>query len=212
MRDLRGTDGRVAQPRRLAAERSAGAHAREARDGGGGVLHVRALRRRQHAQHPRPLPRARSSAGRVLRSRPEAPRGVTDYVLTIDLGTSGPKVALFTFDGAFVDGDFTPVDLRVLPDGGVEQSPDEWWAGATAASRRLMDRAAVAPEDVVAVSVTSQWSGTVAVGGDGVPLHDAIIWMDARGADETRRVVGGAIRLQGYDPRKLRKWISRTGG
>jgi len=36
---------------------------------------------------------------------------VTDHVLTIDLGTSGPKVALFTIDGAFVDGDFTPVEL-----------------------------------------------------------------------------------------------------
>jgi hypothetical protein len=35
---------------------------------------------------------------------------VTEHVLTIDLGTSGPKVALFTFDRVFVDGDFTPVD------------------------------------------------------------------------------------------------------
>jgi xylulokinase len=137
---------------------------------------------------------------------------VTEHALTIDLGTSGPKVALFTLDGSFVDGEFTPVELNVLPDGGVEQSPDAWWTGATAASRRLMERAPIAPEDVVIVSVTSQWSGTVAVGGDGVPLHDAIIWMDARGAEETRRVVGGAVRLQGYEPRKLRKWISRTGG
>jgi xylulokinase len=137
---------------------------------------------------------------------------VTEHVLTIDLGTSGPKVALFTFDGVFVDGDFTPVDLNVLPDGGVEQSPSAWWAGATSASRRVMDRAAVAREDVVAVAVTSQWSGTVPIDRDGTPLHDAIIWMDARGAAETRRVVGGALRLQGYDPRKLRKWISRTGG
>jgi xylulokinase len=137
---------------------------------------------------------------------------VTEHVLTIDLGTSGPKVALFTLDGSFVDGDFTPVALNVLPDGGVEQSPAAWWDGITAASRRVMARAAVAPGDVVAVAVTSQWSGTVAIDRDGTPLHDAIIWMDARGADETRRVVGGALRLQGYEPRKLRTWISHTGG
>ena len=36
--------------------------------------------------------------------------------------------------------------------------------------------------------------------------------MDARGAAETRRVVGGALRVQGYEPRKLRSWINRTGG
>jgi xylulokinase len=137
---------------------------------------------------------------------------VTEYVLTIDLGTSGPKVALFTFDGSFVDGDFTPVDLNVLPDGGVEQSPDAWWRGVVSASQRVMGRTTISPDDIVAVAVTSQWSGTVPIARDGTVLHDALIWMDARGAEETRRVVGGAVRLQGYEPRKLRTWISRTGG
>jgi xylulokinase len=137
---------------------------------------------------------------------------VTEYVLTIDLGTSGPKVAIFTFDGSFVDGDFTPVPLNVLPDGGVEQSPAAWWAGVVGASQRVMARASISPDDIVAVAVTSQWSGTVPIDREGNVLHDAIIWMDARGAEETRRVVGGAVRLQGYEPRKLRMWISRTGG
>ena len=36
------------------------------------ALRVRALRRRQHAQHPRPLPRARPPEGRLLRPRPPA--------------------------------------------------------------------------------------------------------------------------------------------
>ncbi len=112
---------------------------------------------------------------------------VTDHVLTVDLGTSGPKVALFTLDGSFVDGDFTPVALNILPDGGVEQSPAAWWDGITAASRRLMARGSVTADTVVAVAVTSQWSGTVAVDRDGTPLHDAIIWMDSRGAEETSR-------------------------
>jgi len=137
---------------------------------------------------------------------------VTEYVLTIDLGTSGPKVAFFTVVGVFVDGDFSPAAMNLIGDGGVEQSPAEWWTGITAAAQRLHARASVAPDDVVAVSVTSQWSGTVPVARDGAVLHDAIIWMDARGAEPTRRRVGGPVRVQGYDPRKLRKWISRTGG
>lgn len=137
---------------------------------------------------------------------------MADHVLTIDLGTSGPKVALFTFDGAFIDGDFTPVELDVLPDEGVEQSPADWWNGILAASQRLMNRVSLSGDDVGAVAVTSQWSGTVAIDREGTPLHPAIIWMDARGADETRRIAGGRLRLQGYDPRKLRMWIQRTGG
>jgi xylulokinase len=137
---------------------------------------------------------------------------VSEYVLTIDLGTAGPKVAIFTFDGSFVDGDFTPVELNVLPDGGVEQSPAAWWRGVVTASQRVMSRTTIPSDEIVAVAVTSQWSGTVPIDREGTPLHDAIIWMDARGAEETRRVVGGAVRLQGYEPRKLRRWISRTGG
>jgi len=137
---------------------------------------------------------------------------VTEYVFAIDLGTSGPKVALFTLDGTFVDGDFTPVALNVFPDGGAEQSPQEWWDALLGASQRLMARVTMRREEIVAVAVTSQWSGTVAVDRDANPLHDAIIWMDARGAAATRRLVGGRVRLQGYDPRKLRTWITRTGG
>jgi xylulokinase len=137
---------------------------------------------------------------------------VTDSVLTIDLGTSGPKVALFTLNGDFIDGEFTPVTLHHFPGGGVEQSPTDWWDGIIACSQRLFARTPALVDDIGAVAVTSQWSGTVPVDRDGEPLHDAIIWMDARGADVTREKVGGRIRVQGYDPRKLRTWISRTGG
>ena len=137
---------------------------------------------------------------------------MTDHVLTIDLGTSGPKVALFTMGGAYVDGDFTPVDLNLLPGDGAEQSPAAWWEGIVAAAQRMMTRGSVRPSEVTAVAVTSQWSGTVPIDRDGNPLHDAIIWMDARGADDVKKAAGGPVRVQGYDPRKLRTWIKLTGG
>src|SRR6185312_2717237 len=95
------------------------------------------------------------------------------YVLTIDLGTSGPKVALFTLDGDYVDGEFTPVDLVLVGTHGVEQRPEDWWAGIGSAATRLWERVDVDPGDVAAVSVTSQWSGTVPVDADGHHLHNA---------------------------------------
>jgi xylulokinase len=36
--------------------------------------------------------------------------------------------------------------------------------------------------------------------------------MDSRGARSVRARVGGPVRVQGYDPRKLRRWIRATGG
>ena len=45
-------------------------------------------------------------------------------ILAIDLGTSGPKVVLFTVNGEIIDDDFAPTGYTLLPGGGAEQDPD----------------------------------------------------------------------------------------
>jgi xylulokinase len=137
---------------------------------------------------------------------------MTEHILTIDLGTSGPKVAYFTVGGGYVAGEFEPVELVLEPPDGVEQRPSDWWRAIELGSQRLAAANAVDAASIIAVSVTSQWSGTVAVDAEGVPLMNAIIWMDSRGARATRRVTRGRINVSGYDPRKLKRWISLTGG
>jgi xylulokinase len=127
-------------------------------------------------------------------------------VLAIDLGTSGPKVGLVARDGAVGAVEFEPVPLQLLPGGGAEQLPEDWWTAIVTAARRLPT------EDVTAVALTAQWSGTVAVDAGGAPLHPAILWMDSRGAPHSRRLAGGRLRVAGYDPRKLVRWVRHTGG
>jgi xylulokinase len=134
------------------------------------------------------------------------------HVLAIDLGTGGPKVALVTTDGAITAHEFEATELILLPGGGAEQDPDGWWRAITASVRRLLAGGHVPIDDIVAVSVTSQWSGTVAVDASGKHLMNALIWMDSRGAPHIKEAVGGRLRVQGYDPRKLRMFIQRTGG
>ncbi len=135
-----------------------------------------------------------------------------EQILAIDLGTGGPKAALVGLDGDITGHEFEATDLILLPDGGAEQDPEAWWTAITAAVRRLLERDLVPVSDIVAVSVTSQWSGTVAVDADGRALMNAVIWMDSRGSEAIGRVVGGKLNVMGYDPRKLRTWIQRTGG
>ena len=60
------------------------------------------------------------------------------HVLAIDLGTSGPKVALVSADGHIVGHGFEPVDLLLTSDGGAEQSPEDWWEAIGRASRRAL--------------------------------------------------------------------------
>lgn len=133
-------------------------------------------------------------------------------VLAIDLGTGGPKVALISKAGEVLGSDFEPTTVRTLPGGGAEQRPGDWWAATTAASMRLFEGDPDRARGVRGVAVTGQWAGTVAVDERGEPLCDALIWLDARGAAHARRLAGGPLRVAGYDPRKLFRWLRLTGG
>ncbi len=134
------------------------------------------------------------------------------HVLVIDLGTSGPKAAVISLQGQVAAQAFEPVELILLPGGGAEQKPAEWWAAIVKTCRRAVAESRVAAEDIAAVCCTSQWSGTVAVDREGRALMNAVIWMDSRGSAEIRRLIRGPVRVAGYDARKLLRWIRLTGG
>jgi xylulokinase len=134
------------------------------------------------------------------------------YILTIDLGTSGPKVALFSTYGELVDWEFEETPLLLFPDGGAEQRPDDWWRAIKQATARLIGRGAVSVDRIAAVCCTAQWSGTVAVDRDGDPLMNAVIWMDSRGARYLDPIVGGPVKIEGYGAGKLARWLRLTGG
>jgi xylulokinase len=134
------------------------------------------------------------------------------YVLAVDLGTGGPKVAVVSATGRIVAHAFEAVGLELTDDGGAEQSPLAWWDAIVSSTRRALADSDVAPERIVGLGCTSQWSGTVPVDGAGDPIGPAIIWMDSRGAHAVRETVRGTLNVQGYSASKLARWVRRTGG
>lgn len=136
----------------------------------------------------------------------------TEYILTIDLGTSGPKVSLFDFKAKTIDYDFQPVATIYPEEGGVEQCPAEWMAAIETAYQNIIQKSGINTAAIKAVNVTSQWSGTVAVDEAGNVLHNALIWMDDRGAPYIRKKLSGILNIQGYDVFKLMKWLHLTAG
>jgi xylulokinase len=136
------------------------------------------------------------------------------YVLAVDLGTGGPKVAIVSTEGEVVAHTVRANKLSLLDEGGVEQDPEEWWSSIADATRELVGRRVVAVDDIAAISVSTQWMVTVPVDEKGAPLAPAISWMDDRGARYARRVSSGGVTIPGvgYNARKLRHWIRLTGG
>ena len=132
------------------------------------------------------------------------------YVLAVDLGTGGPKVGLVSLTGALVWSEHQPTSTRHGAGGAVTQDADEWWRLISSASRRAVRSGVVPVERIVAVSCTGQWSSTVPVDADGLPVGDCLMWLDTQGADMVRRAVGGPIG--GYSPIALARWILHSGG
>jgi xylulokinase len=136
----------------------------------------------------------------------------TKYILSIDMGTSGPKSALVSTRGEVLDFEFEETGINLLPEGGAEQNPDDWWNAIIKSSRRVLAKKLVPVDDIVAVCCSTQWSGTVAVDRDGNPLMNAIIWLDSRGSKYTREITDGLINIEGYELSKMIRWIRLTGG
>ena len=133
-------------------------------------------------------------------------------ILAIDLGTSSLKVALITAHGRVLGWESQHLALHVTPDGGSEQSPEEWWQAFLATARRLLARGLAPPGAVRAVCCSTQGEGTVPVDEEGRALMNCILWMDMRGAPYLRRQARGLINVLGVDLFKLVRWIRLTGG
>ncbi|MFZ5440577.1 MAG: xylulokinase [Myxococcota bacterium] len=133
-------------------------------------------------------------------------------VLAFDLGTSGLKAAVVSNTGVVLDSEVVPLEVSLLPGGGAEQHPEDWWQAMVFAAQRLWGRGVVRPQDVQGVGLSSQWGGTVAVDERGKPLRAALIWMDSRGQAESRRLAGGFPSIDGYGALKAMAWLRKSGG
>jgi xylulokinase len=137
---------------------------------------------------------------------------IEPLILAVDLGTSGMKVALITLTGKVLGWETEPIRLILTPDGGAEQSPDEWWAAFLTATKRLLQHHSAYAAAVRAVCCSTQGEGTVAVDQDGVALMNCILWMDMRAAPHLREQFKGLINLTGAGLLNTLRWINLTGG
>lgn len=133
-----------------------------------------------------------------------------DLALAIDLGTSGPKVAVVTLTGRLLWHTLRMVPTIPVGDGGFEQDAALWWDLIRDAVREGLADPAVRADAVVAVAVTGQWDSTVPVDAEGVPVGPCILWLDRRGADLVNARFAGPVA--GYHPGRLVEWIRKTGG
>jgi len=134
------------------------------------------------------------------------------WILAIDLGNGGPKVAVVSLEGEVRRTAMRPVHVRIGLDGTATQDPVEWWTELREAAREAIDDAGADRDELHAVAITGQWASSVPVGADGEPVGDVLLWSDTRARDLVRKVIGGPVSISGFAPQKVLPFLRLTGG
>ena len=134
------------------------------------------------------------------------------WILAIDLGNGGPKVAAVSLEGDVLRVAMRPVRLTVGLDGTATQDATEWWSGLLEAAREVIEGMGADPDELHAVAITGQWGSSVPVGADGQPVGDVILWADTRARDLSSKLIGGPVNVGGFAPHKVLPFVRTTGG
>ncbi len=107
---------------------------------------------------------------------------MADYVLGLDVGTSGTKALLATPRGEVVASATEEYPLHTPQPGWAEQDPHDWWRATLGAVRRVMAQSGAKPEEVRGFGLSGQQHGSVFLDKDGQVLREALLWCDQRTA------------------------------
>jgi len=111
-----------------------------------------------------------------------------EYLLGIDIGTSGTKTALFGQDGKAVSSVTIEYPLYQPNNGWAEQDPADWWHAARDGIRRVVAESGANVSDIRSVGLSGQMHGLVMLDKGGNVLRRAIIWCDQRTAAECAKM------------------------
>ena len=120
-----------------------------------------------------------------------------NYLLGVDLGTSGTKTVLFDEDGNVVASKTIEYPLYQEKNGWAEQEPLDWWNAAADTIHAVITESGVDNKDIKGLGISGQMHGLVMLDKDGNVLRRSIIWCDQRTAKECEEITArvGAERL-----------------
>jgi Sugar (pentulose and hexulose) kinases len=116
------------------------------------------------------------------------------YIIAHDMGTSSDKAVLVDYSGKIVASATANYKTYYPYPAWVEQDPEEYWQGVTAASRELVKKSGLKSGEVGGMIFSTQSMGIIPVDELGKALYNNITWVDGRAqkqADSIMKKFGG---------------------
>lgn len=110
------------------------------------------------------------------------------YLLGIDAGTTGLKAVLFDEDGHVIAMSKAEYGLLAPAANMAELDANYYWTACKKAVLEILSTSKVNPRKVRALAISSQGETFIPVDREGKPLRNAIVWLDNRSEEESRRI------------------------
>jgi xylulokinase len=111
-----------------------------------------------------------------------------NYLLGIDLGTTGLKVSIFAEDGTLIGSQSCEYPLLTPQAGYVEQDPEAWWQGFVSATQSLRSSHPESFGRIAGIGICGQMHTQVYLDQNDHVLRPAITWMDQRSSHIVARI------------------------
>lgn len=119
------------------------------------------------------------------------------YLIGIDIGTSGCKSIIIDEQGHIVSNVFCEYRLSIPKPGWCEQDPKDWWQAVKITVRKLL-KEFNRVNDIKCIGLSGQMHGTVLMDKNDNILRPCILWSDQRNEKQCRDIekrAGGVDRL-----------------
>jgi len=111
-----------------------------------------------------------------------------NYLIGIDIGTSGTKSVVVDETGQLVATGQEAYNFDTPHPGWAEQTPDVWWDAATHTIQQVLQNSGLPPNVIRGVGFSGQMHGPVFLNRQGQSIRPAIIWADQRSTRECREI------------------------
>jgi xylulokinase len=111
-----------------------------------------------------------------------------NYLLGIDIGTSGTKTVIFDELGRVIASSTEEYPMYQPQNGWAEQEPDDWWHACAATVKSVLEESGITPGDIAGIGLSGQMHGLVMLDENGKVLRRSIIWCDGRTGAQCREI------------------------
>ena len=120
-----------------------------------------------------------------------------NYLLGIDIGTSGTKTVLFNEAGHGVASYTGEYPMAQPKNGWAEQDPADWWKAVVDGIRAVLAKSGIDAGEIRGIGLSGQMHSLVLLDEKGEVLRPSILWCDQRTAvecEEIHALMGGKER------------------